>query len=394
MGIKGLLKVLSPITKKNHLREFMNKRAVVDGYVWLHKGCISCAREIALGLKTRSYVKYFLKQIDLLLKFSIQPIIVFDGAFLPAKKATHLKRNESRKLHLAQGQQLEKRGLNAEAMEHYKSAICIDFELLIPLFAELENAKIQFIVAPYEADAQISYLVRNGLADFAISEDSDLIVYKCPVMVYKLDKDGSCSTIHYNDIFSMDLFSNFNDKMLLEACVLSGCDYLDSPRGLGIKKAIKLISEYKNSVDALKAAEESGKFDFPPCYKEHFNIAVDVFLQQKVYDPMKEITVATLKDGSCPESGEHLSPYMAKLIAMGRMNPNTHVEVERSAKEIIDMFLAVDAPFIRHSYGGITSKNVFYSKPKERVYSSFSYSRPWYKFGSYSNRNSNYRYMY
>lgn len=36
------------------------------------------------------------------------------------------------------------------------------------------------MMAPYEADAQIAYLVREGYADFAVSEDSDLLAYKCP----------------------------------------------------------------------------------------------------------------------------------------------------------------------------------------------------------------------
>ena len=33
--------------------------------------------------------------------------------------------------------------------------------------------------APYETDAQIAFLVKNGHCDFAISEDSDLLPYGC-----------------------------------------------------------------------------------------------------------------------------------------------------------------------------------------------------------------------
>lgn len=38
---------------------------------------------------------------------------------------------------------------------------------------------MEYIVAPYEADAQIAFLVANTHADFAISEDSDLLAYGC-----------------------------------------------------------------------------------------------------------------------------------------------------------------------------------------------------------------------
>ena len=34
-------------------------------------------------------------------------------------------------------------------------------------------------MAPYEADAQITYLVNRGYADFAVSEDSHLLAYHC-----------------------------------------------------------------------------------------------------------------------------------------------------------------------------------------------------------------------
>lgn len=36
-----------------------------------------------------------------------------------------------------------------------------------------------YVVAPYEADAQIAYLVKHCYANIAISEDSDLLAYGC-----------------------------------------------------------------------------------------------------------------------------------------------------------------------------------------------------------------------
>lgn len=34
-------------------------------------------------------------------------------------------------------------------------------------------------MSPYEADAQIAFLLKNGHADLAITEDSDLLAYGC-----------------------------------------------------------------------------------------------------------------------------------------------------------------------------------------------------------------------
>jgi exonuclease 1 len=65
---------------------------------------------------------------------------------------------------------------------------------------ELVAAKVQFIVAPYEADAQMAYLVRIGLADIVITEDSDLLAYGCNEILFKLDKAGACEHVRLLDL--------------------------------------------------------------------------------------------------------------------------------------------------------------------------------------------------
>jgi exonuclease-1 len=48
------------------------------------------------------------------------------------------------------------------------------------LLQALKRKGVEFIVAPYEADAQMAYLAINGLVDVVITEDSDLLTYGCP----------------------------------------------------------------------------------------------------------------------------------------------------------------------------------------------------------------------
>jgi exonuclease-1 len=55
------------------------------------------------------------------------------------------------------------------------------------LIEELRIRGIKFIVAPYEADAQLAYLSRNGIVDVLITEDSDLLVFGAKRILYKLD---------------------------------------------------------------------------------------------------------------------------------------------------------------------------------------------------------------
>ena len=52
-----------------------------------------------------------------------------------------------------------------------------------------------YIVAPYEADAQLAYLVKNGLADGVISEDSDCLPFGCQTVLFKMDRDNTAQEI-------------------------------------------------------------------------------------------------------------------------------------------------------------------------------------------------------
>lgn len=76
------------------------------------------------------------------------------------------------------------------------AACCIRSKLLQALAA----AGVEFIVAPYEADAQMAYLAKRGLVDFVITEDSDLLVYGCPQVVFKLARSGECDHIKIEDL--------------------------------------------------------------------------------------------------------------------------------------------------------------------------------------------------
>jgi exonuclease-1 len=44
----------------------------------------------------------------------------------------------------------------------------------------LKERGVQFVVAPYEADAQMAYLAIRGDVWAVVTEDSDLLAYGCP----------------------------------------------------------------------------------------------------------------------------------------------------------------------------------------------------------------------
>ena len=111
--------------------------------------------------------------------------------------------SRSRKLNLEKALEHERSGNNAAAYDCYQKAVDItpqiafelikvgkqhllcDFQLEIYcmmlhlLVQVLQREQVPYIVAPYEADAQLAFLSIQGHADVVITEDSDTIPFGC-----------------------------------------------------------------------------------------------------------------------------------------------------------------------------------------------------------------------
>lgn len=156
----------------------------------------------------------------------------------------------------------------------------------------MKSEEVPYIVAPYEADAQLAYLERAGFVDGIITEDSDLLVFGCKNVHFKLDaKEATVISISRTDFGSPLLaadsmsFVGWSDDQFRWMAMLSGCDYLPSIAGVGLKTAWTLIKKYKTVDKVVRAVRMEGKKDVPKGYLQSFNLAEKVFLHQRVYDP-------------------------------------------------------------------------------------------------------------
>lgn len=85
-------------------------------------------------------------------------------------------------------------------------------------------------------------------------------------IIYKMDKYGHGVEFRYSNLHqNRDLsFTGFSKQMVLEMCILSGCDYLVSLPGMGLKKAHALIKKFKtyDKVSLIKISVINS-FSFP-----------------------------------------------------------------------------------------------------------------------------------
>jgi len=318
MGIKNLLKLLKAVTVKAKITNFSGKTAAIDASAWLYKGIYSCSWELATKVPTHGYLSYPLKMVDLLLKHSIKPILVFDGLTLPLKENVVSKRKSDKEKNKEVAEGLLAEGKNEKAATMFARCMSIKSYMIYNFMDVLHKMNVEYVVAPYEADAQIAYLCKEKIADFAISEDSDLLVYGCQNLVFKLDLEGNCENIVVNETLrnkeykksipkgpTKDLASLSPDAFM-DLCIMSGCDYLENIPGFGLKKALKMLKNctleqtirmlYRNKVYRDKVPED---------FLEKINKIKLQFLYGRVIDP-RTYTITQINPLPNDVSDEHI----------------------------------------------------------------------------------------
>ena len=185
---------------------------------------------------------------------AIKPILVFDGARLHMKSRIEEERKKQRLEARSKAEELLLEGNLFGANKKFVEAIEISSDIVKQLIQHLENLKVEFIVAPYEADAQLAYLFKQGKIDLVITEDSDLLLFGASKVFFKMNTYGKGIEIDLSNLHKTDSFNYLsslklpscsqlqtNQLMLLITCIMSGCDYLESIKGVGFKTALRLI---------------------------------------------------------------------------------------------------------------------------------------------------------
>lgn len=283
MGITGLLPIFYDKFRKKTLLNYKNTTFGVDAHVWLYQTFPSIAEELFYNIPTKKHVELFKKKMFTLIENQIKPVFVFDGDSLPAKEHTNKERRERKEKTRNKVLELLKRNKIQDAKKLMRQCVSVKDEYVYDIIQMLKQNNIEYIISPYESDAQLCYLQKINYVDYLLTQDSDLIVYGCTNILYNFKE---YTVEEYNKSMLKDVLSQNFCKNLIPVCILSGCDYLPSIKGVGLKTAIKLIEEHENH-DAV-IDELSKKKDVPKTYKEDFRKAYITFKEQVVYDPLKK----------------------------------------------------------------------------------------------------------
>lgn len=267
----------------------------------------------------------------MLLHFGVIPYIVFDGDYLPSKSSTEAERATRREECRKKGLELHRLGHMSQANLELQKAVDVTPEMAGQFIEGLKELGVQYLVAPYEADAQLAYLERKGIIDGILSEDSDLLVFGAKCLLTKLDQYGDCIEINRKDFTACREVSlvGWTDADFRCMTILSGCDYLTNINKMGLKTAYSLVRKYKTIERILQYLAFNNKHQIPTGYLESFHKANLTFLHQRVFCPILNniVMMTSLQGGQEPEDfafiGSDMNQDTAIGVSRGELNPMT-----------------------------------------------------------------------
>ena len=297
MGIHELSKVISDhapdAVTENEMKNYFGRRIAIDASMSLYQFLISIRQADGAGVltdgngeATSHIIGMFYRTIRMLAN-GLKPVFVFDGK-PPALKGGELARRSQRAA--------EAREAAAEAAETGDAATAERLARRTTRVTREQNEDIKrlcrlmgvpVVEAPGEAEAQCAALVKAGLVWATGSEDMDSLTLGSSVLLRHLNFAESrrlpVLEIHLDRVLAG---LGFTMAQFVDLCILLGCDYCDTIKGIGRVNAVKLMRQH-GSLEALLAAE--GARHPPPAHFPYQEVR-ELFLHPDVTDP-KDITL-------------------------------------------------------------------------------------------------------
>jgi hypothetical protein len=181
----------------------------------------------------------------------------------------------------------------------------------------------------------------NGDISAVITEDSDLMTFGVKDVIYKLNADGSCIYMSLDNLGMIPDMKYWTIDRFRQMCILSGCDYLASPPGIGLKTAMKLLKKidaYALIKSWINWGTTAKAPKLIPDYLDRFKLADLTFQHQRVFDraagklvPLRPFPENfELTHDISNSIGPDMEPHIARGIAEGKLDPFTKEPFEKS----------------------------------------------------------------
>lgn len=296
MGIKNLMKILTEKSvKEKSIKSYTGKIIAFDASIQLYQFFIMISTKNehgnSVGLSTTnangetintSHIVGFLNRILNLLENGIKPVFVFDGKPPSLKKQTLIKRSEIKKSAEKKIKELiekrdsdnnencsENNSIDVDDTEEInklsKRVVHITEKDILLVKRLLSLMGIPFIDAPSEAEAQCSELCKQKKVYAVGTEDMDALTFGTDILIRKLTFSNYFKKMTKREketVQELSLKNVLKDldltyEQFVDLCILCGCDYSNSIKGIGPVNALKMIKKHGNIESVIESIIEN-----------------------------------------------------------------------------------------------------------------------------------------
>jgi len=302
------------------LEDLKDKKLAIDSYNMLYQFLTTIRQKDGTPLmdsqgRITSHLQGLFARTTKFMKGGLKLVFVFDGK-PPELKKEELEKRKKLKI---EAQKLFKEAVEREdvdAMQKYGGRFSYLSEEMIEESKRLISALgCPIINAPSEAEAQASYLVKNGDCYAVVSQDADAFLFGSERTIKNLSiegkrkKAGTLGTIKVEpeitflekNLKTLDI----NQEQLIVLGILVGTDFnTGGVKGIGSKKGLKLVKDYKDKYDELfKDLFKTYEWTFPYDWKIVFDVIKNMPIEKKYKLEWKEVNEDEIIKLLCDEHG-------------------------------------------------------------------------------------------
>ncbi|CAM8940073.1 hypothetical protein QQ045_000989 [Rhodiola kirilowii] len=272
MGIKGLTKLLADNAPKGmkemKFESYFGRKIAVDASMSIYQFLIVVGRTGAEMLtneagEVTSHLQGMFNRTIRLLEAGIKPVYVFDGQ-PPDLKKQELAKRYSKRADATEDLADAMEAGNKEDIEKYsKRTVKVTRQHNEDCKKLLRLMGVPVVEAPSEAEAQCAALCKADKVYAVASEDMDSLTFGAPKFLRHL-MDPSSRKIPVMEFETGKILDELNLTMdqFIDLCILSGCDYCDSIKGIGGQTALKLIRQH-GSIEKILENINKERYQIP-----------------------------------------------------------------------------------------------------------------------------------
>eukprot|EP01055_Gregarina_sp_Pseudo9_P002672 Gregarina_sp_Pseudo_9__2671@NODE_291_length_3272_cov_19_942468_g272_i0_p1_GENE_NODE_291_length_3272_cov_19_942468_g272_i0NODE_291_length_3272_cov_19_942468_g272_i0_p1_ORF_typecomplete_len388_score79_35XPG_I/PF00867_18/5_3e31XPG_N/PF00752_17/5_4e26XPG_I_2/PF12813_7/3_8e055_3_exonuc/PF01367_20/6_4e05_NODE_291_length_3272_cov_19_942468_g272_i03001463 len=347
MGIDGLTRFVSEYAEEalshSSPEAFINHTIAIDASLSLYQFMVAIRDQDSWGNltnaagETTSHLSGMLTRAIRIMELGMKPVYVFDGKPPLMKSGELAKRSERKAVAEAGLEDAKERGDLEAVRKHAGRMVRVTKAHNAEVKRLLTLMGIPIVEAPGEAEAQCAILCKSGKVYATATEDADALCFGTPILMrYLTFTDPKKTKLMLMNLEKILEKLNLTMEEFVDFCILCGCDYCDTIKGIGPNKAYQLIFKHhtiENVLEELRKTESKNitiPEDFPFQEARQFFLNPEVTPAENIpeliwREPDEEGLIKLLVDEN-QFSKERVTSAIARLKKAKRLNTQTRLE--------------------------------------------------------------------